>query len=90
MKASALAQRLGIDEQSLRQRVLRSRKKIERAFLATFDRQLDRDDVIQNQEWKGYRLNPYLLLLKPAQLRDHACSKSQVGSPNVTSREGSH
>lgn len=68
--ASALAKRLQINEPSLRQSVSRVRKKIEQEFLVKFDRKLDPDDVIQNQEWKGYRLNPYLLLVNPAQLRE--------------------
>jgi Queuosine biosynthesis protein QueC len=72
VKVSVLAKRLGIGEQSLRQRLSRARKKIEQAFLRAFDQQLDADDVIQNEEWKGYRLNPYLLLVKPAQLREPA------------------
>lgn len=82
-KASVLAKRLRIDEQSLRQRVSRARKKIEQAFLHNCDLQLDDDDVIQNEAWKGYRLNPYLLLVKPAQLRDRP-PMSQVGKPGVT------
>lgn len=90
VKARTLARRLNIDEQSLRQRVSRSRKKIEEAFLKTFDRQLDAADVIQNQEWKGYRLNPYLLLVKPAQLRQGTAPTSQVGAQDVTSPGAPH
>jgi hypothetical protein len=70
VKARVLAKRLRINQQSLRQRVLRARKQIGLAFLNAFDRQLDLADVIQNVGWKGYRLNPYLLLVKPAQLRE--------------------
>jgi Queuosine biosynthesis protein QueC len=89
VKASVFAKRLQIDEQSLRQRVSRARKKIEQSFLSTCDLQLDVDDVIQNEEWKGYRLNPYLLLVKPAQVRDRP-PMSQVSSPDVTSPAQSH
>jgi hypothetical protein len=85
VKASALAKRLQIEEQSLRQRVSRARKKIEQSFLRNCDQQLDADDVIENEGWKGYRLNPYLLLVKPAQLRDRPSPMSQIGSPDVTS-----
>jgi hypothetical protein len=90
VKASTLARRLQIDEQSLRQRVSRSRRKIEQAFLQTFDRQLDAADIIQNQEWKGYRLNPYLLLVKPTQLREESTGMSQVDNPSVTSHGPPH
>jgi hypothetical protein len=78
VSAKTLARRLAIDEQSLRQRVSRSRKKLERGFLHAFDRQLDAADVIENQGWKGYRLNPHLLLVKSVQLCE--------GRANVTGR----
>jgi 7-cyano-7-deazaguanine synthase in queuosine biosynthesis len=84
--AAVLAKRLQINPPSLRQCVSRARRKIERSFLAKFDLQLDADDVIQNKEWKGYRLNPYLLLVKPTQLREQSQAVSQVGAANVTSR----
>jgi hypothetical protein len=90
VKASKLARQLHIDEQSLRQRVSRSRKRIEQAFLKTFDRQLDIADIVQNQEWKGYRLNPYLLLVKPPQLQEQSTGMSQVEGPDVTSPGPSH
>ena len=84
--AVVLAKRLRISQPSLRQSVSRARRKIERTFLTKFDRQLDADDVIQNEEWKGYRLNPYLLLVKTTQLREQSQAVSQVGAANVTSR----
>jgi Queuosine biosynthesis protein QueC len=90
VKASTLAKRLRIDEQSLRQRVSRARKKLEQAFLSRFDRQLDADDIIHNEEWKGYRLNPYLLLVKPAQLREESPGVSQVDAADVTSPGAAH
>src|SRR5205807_1354526 len=90
VKASVLARRLGIDEQRLRQRLSRGRKKIEQAFLTAFDRQLDADDVIQNEQWKGYRLNPYLLLVKPAQLQEESAAVSQVNASDVTTRDAAH
>jgi hypothetical protein len=91
LKAKTLAKRLRIDEQSLRQRVSRSRKKIEESFLQKFGRQLDAADIIENQEWKGYRLNPYLLLVKAAQLRESAAAPmSQVSPKGVTSPDARH
>ena len=84
IKADELAKRLGIDEQSLRQRVSRTRKALEQQFLNNCDIQLDPDDVVQNEEWKGYRLNPYLLLVKPTQLQGVG-SMSQLNSSAVTS-----
>jgi len=83
VKANELAKRLRVDEQSLRQRVSRTRKTLEKQFLDSRDIQLDLEDVIQNEEWKGYRLNPYLLLVKPAQLQGVGTT-SQLNSPVVT------
>ena len=83
IKADELAKRLGIDEQNLRQRVSRTRKALEQQFLNNSDIQLDPEDVVQNEEWKGYRLNPYLLLVKPTQLQGVG-SMSQLNSSAVT------
>jgi hypothetical protein len=90
VKAKTLAKRLNIDEQSLRQRVSRSRKKLEERFLQVVGRQLDAADIIENQGWKGYRLNPYLLLVKPAQLRDSTAPMSQLSAEDVTSPGAAH
>jgi hypothetical protein len=68
--ARQLTKRLDVDEQSLRKRVSQTRKRLEQRFLEKCDIQLDDDDVIQSEAWKGYRLNPYLLRVNPQQLRD--------------------
>ncbi len=86
VRADTLAKRLGINEQSLRQRVSRTRTSLEKQFLLAADIQLDDEDVIQNEEWKGYRINPYLLLVKSAQLQNGEASAamSQVDEAPVT------
>ena len=89
VRATTLANRFGIDETSLRKRISRARKALAKAFLEKLNRQLVADDIIENQEWKGYRLNPYLLLLKPAQLRERPSNMSQVPGSMVTS-QGTH
>ena len=58
-------------------------KALEQQFLNNCDIQLDPEDVVQNEEWKGYRLNPYLLLVKPTQLQGVG-SMSQLNSSAVT------
>jgi hypothetical protein len=68
--ADMLSRRLNIDGQGLRQRITRFRKALERKFLEALDAQLDTNDVIENDPWRGYRLNPYLLRVHPAQIRD--------------------
>jgi hypothetical protein len=70
VKAETLAGRVGIGEQGLRQQITRFRRSIEKKFLEAFDVQLADDDVVQNEPGRGYRLNPYLLLAQPGQLRD--------------------
>jgi 7-cyano-7-deazaguanine synthase in queuosine biosynthesis len=87
VRANVLADRLGIDETSLRKRIWRARKTLTKEFLEKLNRQLVADDVIENQEWKGYRLNPYLMLVKPAQLRGPRSKLSHLSSPRVTSPE---
>ena len=72
IKTEDLAGRVGIDQQGLRQRITRLRDTIEREFLEALDVPLADDDVIQNDPGRGYRLNPYLLLVQPGQLRDNA------------------
>ena len=68
--ADTLSKRLKIDGQGLRQRITRLRRDLERKFLEALDVQLDTNDVIENDPWRGYRLNPYLLRVHPAQIRD--------------------
>jgi hypothetical protein len=84
MKASALAKKLGIDEPNLRQRISRARKRIEKAFLQKLGYPLDVDDIIQNRGWWGYRLNPHLLVVQPAQLKGPNSGLSQLTQGSVT------
>ncbi len=76
--ADALSKRLKIDGQVLRQRLTRLRRELERKFLNALDVQLDTNDVIENDPWRGYRLNPYLLRVHPAQIRDIAVPAADV------------
>jgi hypothetical protein len=79
-----LAKRFNIDEASIRKRISRARRALLEGFLEKVKRQIVPDDIIQNQEWNGYRLNPYLLQLKPSQLRHQASHLSQLGRQAVT------
>jgi 7-cyano-7-deazaguanine synthase in queuosine biosynthesis len=85
LRAAVLADTLGIDEPSLRKRISRARKKLTAGLLDKLNRQLLPDDIIENQEWKGYRLNPYLLLVNPSQLRRPPSNLSHLSSQMVTS-----
>ena len=55
--AKKLASRVDMNQASLRRAVLRARHDIKKAFAKKFARTLDRDDVIENEGWGGYRLN---------------------------------
>jgi 7-cyano-7-deazaguanine synthase in queuosine biosynthesis len=61
---------LKIQEHSLGQRVLRTRKELERQFIDAIDYMLDDQDIIQSDRWYGYRLNPYLVLVDLSQLHE--------------------
>jgi 7-cyano-7-deazaguanine synthase in queuosine biosynthesis len=63
-----LLRELGVQEHTLGQRVLRIRKTLEEQFVAALDYVLDEQDFIQSDRWKGYKLNPYLLLVDASQL----------------------
>jgi 7-cyano-7-deazaguanine synthase in queuosine biosynthesis len=67
---SMLLRDLHIEEHSLGQRVFRTRKELERQFIDAIDYMLDDQDVIQSNRWKGYRLNPYLVLVDVSQLHE--------------------
>jgi 7-cyano-7-deazaguanine synthase in queuosine biosynthesis len=67
-----------IEEHSLGQRVLRARRELARQFLDAIDFMVDDHDVIQSDRWKGYRLNPYLVLVDPSQLAEQSkCHDSE-------------
>lgn len=84
VQARTLAARLNIEESSLRKRIERSREQIAAAYLKRCGRQLGLDDVIENIEWRGYRLSPYLLLVRPAQLRAAGGPMSHPSQAAVT------
>jgi hypothetical protein len=79
-----LGKRFNIDEASVRKRISRARKALLEGFLERAKRQIAPDDIIQNKEWEGYRLNPHLLQLKPSQLRRQPSPLSQPGRQAVT------
>lgn len=54
-----LAARLGVTDATVRQNVRRARQLLNQQFKSV-GRTIDADDVIQNDAWHGYRLNPFL------------------------------
>lgn len=63
VQSRTFAERLGVAEDSMRMKVLRARRSIEQGFQRQRGRTIDGHDIIQNREWKGYRLSPYLSLV---------------------------
>jgi hypothetical protein len=73
-KAKVLAKQLNLTEASLRQIIQRCRKSLSDQFHQRCGIDLGRGDVIENQKWLGYRINPQLVL-RPELLRDDRTSQ---------------
>jgi hypothetical protein len=58
--AKKVAERLDVEEHTVRHSVGRTRKALTRMFLEHAHAQLGEQDVIQTRAWEGYRLNPFL------------------------------
>jgi hypothetical protein len=52
----------------LRKRVQFTRSSLRQQFLDRANYDLDVQDIVQSDRWKGYRLNPHLLLVDAADL----------------------
>jgi hypothetical protein len=79
ISTGTLLRDLDIQEHSLGQRVSRIRKELELQFVQAIDYMVDDQDVVQSNRWKGYRLNPYLVLVDLAQLHEKPkCHDSKV------------
>jgi hypothetical protein len=68
VKWQRLTDDLGISQHTLRQRVRRCRRSLSSQFNEKLGWTLDRNEVIENDHWQGYRLNPHLLLVASSQL----------------------
>jgi hypothetical protein len=66
-----LAERLDIDEPSLRRRISRLRGQLDKYSVAADGTPLPADAVIENEPWTGYRLNPAVLVLAASELRQN-------------------
>jgi hypothetical protein len=68
--AKQLADKLvGSDEESIRSAILRARKQTIADFKSLFDLDLDINALIENRQRKGYRLNPNVRLVSPAEVK---------------------
>jgi hypothetical protein len=69
MKAEKLSELLGIEEPTLRKRVSRLRNELVRQSEISGTPFLGRDALIENKGWEGYRLNPFVRVVAPADLK---------------------
>jgi hypothetical protein len=72
-----LAERLDVDEPTVRRRISRFRHWVDKHSVAAGDGPLDPDAIIENVLWEGYRLNPAVLVLAVSEL----CPNREVTSP---------
>jgi hypothetical protein len=63
-----LAQRLRVEEPTLRRQISRLRRQLDKHSVASGNGPLLPDAVIENEPWVGYRLNPAVLVLAVSQL----------------------
>jgi hypothetical protein len=63
-----LADQLNIEEPTLRKRISRLRRRLDRCSIACGYGPLSPDAVIENEPWGGYRLNPTVLVLAASEL----------------------
>lgn len=89
LAAGDLAKRLGMVEASLRRCIYRVRRRIADAFETHAGIPLSAHALIENQPWKGYRLNPHVLILAPSELaasparHEPGPTASQVGGRSL-------
>jgi 7-cyano-7-deazaguanine synthase in queuosine biosynthesis len=72
LPAKALAHELGMDEASLRRGIFRVRKRVADAFVESAGLVLTDDALIESRPWKGYRLNPAVVLVSPSEVAKRA------------------
>ncbi len=71
-----LADRLAIDEPTVRRRISRLRHRLDEHSIGEGSGPLPHDAVIENEPWAGYRLNPSVLVLAVSEV----CQKIRVTS----------
>jgi hypothetical protein len=71
-----LAHRLEVDESTVRRRIFRLRRQLDKHAVAAGSSPLQAGALIENDPWAGYRLNPAVLVLAVSEL----CPKDEVTS----------
>jgi hypothetical protein len=87
LSAVSLTKPLGVTLPTLRRAVFRIRRRVAEIFDADAGISMSSDALIQNDPWKGYRLNPQVMILRLDELtprpdgHDPAVRGSQLGAP---------
>lgn len=83
--ARRLAERLDVDEDTLRQTIRRIRRRLATDFQAKMGVALDDADVIETVDGRGYRLNPHLALVSAAVIEAVAADRERDVTGNSES-----
>jgi hypothetical protein len=84
IQARTIAKAVGITEESLRRRISTFRRNVAALFQEQCGLPLAADSVIENRNWKGYRINPRIRLVSTASTEEVAGSPFPRG--HVTAR----
>jgi hypothetical protein len=79
-----LMSKLTLSEHSIGQTAARVRKALRNQFLDAIDYLIDEEDIIQSARWRGYRLNPFLIMVPASRAECHD------SNPNVMTRLVGH
>jgi 7-cyano-7-deazaguanine synthase in queuosine biosynthesis len=82
--AKLLRTRLSIEDDSLRRRVLRVRKRVTHLFETHCGLTLANDALIQSLAWRGYRINPHVRIVASDQIVLAARHETRVDRSRVT------
>jgi hypothetical protein len=70
LSVPALQDLFDVDAETLRKRVAFTRQKLREHFLGRRDFPIDEQDIIESRQRLGYRLNPHVLVVDVAQIRN--------------------
>jgi 7-cyano-7-deazaguanine synthase in queuosine biosynthesis len=87
VKTLNLTQMLRVNDLALRRRVERLRRSVAGSYERCFGLSLGGDAVIQNQPWRGYRLNPLVRVVAPDQI-DQSAKRHELDAERHDSSTG--
>jgi hypothetical protein len=88
-KAGSLSSAFGVGEASLRRTVLRARRRVAEVFEADAGIAMNGGELIENVPWRGYRLNPAVLVVSADEIdvgHNSTNTGSQLGNAAKTNQ----